>query len=189
MPVHFSDEEVAILNEEPARTLRRRFFVAMTSSALGAQVRARPRLGDPEWMRTFRVFINAFNDFVVALDNDRLDRAAIALPTHSHRDHRAASPISSSTFPKLDPNAIAAASAANGSGFVLTAQSRVTRRSASPRSRGLLAPGYSRLSPSVRRYIFRYSDTRIGLPFRLSGVPLAGSCRARSSFRGTNFLQ
>ncbi len=34
-------------------------------------------------------------------------------------------------------------------GFILTAQSGVARRSASTRSRGLLAPGYSRLSPIV----------------------------------------
>lgn len=33
-------------------------------------------LGDPEWMRHFREFIRAFNAFVDALDDNRLDRSA-----------------------------------------------------------------------------------------------------------------
>ena len=34
------------------------------------------RLGDADWMRTFREFIDAFNDFVVGLGHNRLNLAA-----------------------------------------------------------------------------------------------------------------
>jgi hypothetical protein len=35
---------------------------------------ARAKLGDGEWMRRFREFIKAFNAFVEALDDGKLDR-------------------------------------------------------------------------------------------------------------------
>lgn len=46
----------------------------MAPVAFGAHAFARPKLGDAEWMRRFREFIKAFNDFVVALDDGKLDR-------------------------------------------------------------------------------------------------------------------
>jgi hypothetical protein len=42
--------------------LTRRFFIAATSAALAPELHGYARLGDAEWMRTFREFIDAFND-------------------------------------------------------------------------------------------------------------------------------
>ena len=47
---------------------------------------ADPKLGDPEWMRRFRTFIKAFNEFVEALDDNRLDRAKWARMRHAWND-------------------------------------------------------------------------------------------------------
>jgi hypothetical protein len=47
----------------------------ITSIAFEAQADIRPKLGDDEWIRRFRGFIKSFNDFVVALDEGKLDRA------------------------------------------------------------------------------------------------------------------
>jgi hypothetical protein len=56
--------------------LTRRFFVAATSAALAPELHSYARLGDAEWMHTFREFIDAFNDFVVGLDHSRLNLVA-----------------------------------------------------------------------------------------------------------------
>ena len=56
--------------------LTRRFFIAATSAALAPELHSSARLGDAEWMRTFREFIDAFNDFVVGLDHNHLNLAA-----------------------------------------------------------------------------------------------------------------
>jgi hypothetical protein len=56
--------------------LTRRFFIAAASGALTPELHSYARLGDAEWMRTFREFIDAFNDFVVGLDHNRLNLAA-----------------------------------------------------------------------------------------------------------------
>jgi hypothetical protein len=37
---------------------------------------AAPSLGNPEWMRRFGDFVRAFNTFVEALDENKLDHAA-----------------------------------------------------------------------------------------------------------------
>jgi hypothetical protein len=56
--------------------LTRRFFVVATSAALAPELHTYARLGDAEWMRTFREFIDAFNDFVVGLDHNHLNLVA-----------------------------------------------------------------------------------------------------------------
>jgi len=56
------------------QTLTRRCSLLMISAAFGVRAFARPKLGDAEWMSGFREFIKAFNDFVVALDDGKLDR-------------------------------------------------------------------------------------------------------------------
>jgi hypothetical protein len=56
--------------------LTRRAFVAAASAVLTPELRSSARLGDAEWMRTFRDFIDAFNDFVVSLDHNRLNLVA-----------------------------------------------------------------------------------------------------------------
>jgi hypothetical protein len=56
--------------------LTRRFLIAAASAALAPELHCYARLGDAEWMGTFRGFIDAFNDFVVSLDHNRLNIAA-----------------------------------------------------------------------------------------------------------------
>ena len=62
--------------EQARHRLNRRFFIAATSAALAPELHCYARLGDVEWMRTFRKFIDAFNDFVVGLDHNSLNIAA-----------------------------------------------------------------------------------------------------------------
>ena len=64
------------LNLASATSAHSRFFIAATSGALAPELHSSARLGDAEWMRTFREFIDAFNDFVVGLDHNRLNLAA-----------------------------------------------------------------------------------------------------------------
>ena len=60
--------------------------MAMSWCAFGVRVYGNPKLGDAQWMSTFRAFINDFNDFVVALDKGKLDRAACErMRTKFHR--------------------------------------------------------------------------------------------------------
>jgi hypothetical protein len=47
----------------------------LSSAPFASTADARPQLGDPEWMRRFRVFIKAFNSFVEALDDNKPDRS------------------------------------------------------------------------------------------------------------------
>ena len=54
--------------------ISRRLWWALLTPVMETQASARPRLGDQEWMRRFRVFVRAFNDFVDALDDNKLDR-------------------------------------------------------------------------------------------------------------------
>ena len=48
------------------RTVFFLFSVAVTAAP-------RPKLGDTDWMRRFREFVKAFNDFVITLNDDKLD--------------------------------------------------------------------------------------------------------------------
>ena len=64
------------METQARRPLTRRFLIAAASTALAPELHAYARLGDAEWMRTFREFIDAFNDFVVGLDHNRLNIAA-----------------------------------------------------------------------------------------------------------------
>ncbi len=64
------------MDAQARHRLTRRFFIAATSAALAPELHSYARLGDAEWMRTFREFIDAFNDFVVGLDHNRLNLAA-----------------------------------------------------------------------------------------------------------------
>jgi hypothetical protein len=64
----------ALFSSEPPRCGRRRLVLILASLVLEAQANARPKLGDDEWMRTFREFIKSFNAFVEALDDGKLDR-------------------------------------------------------------------------------------------------------------------
>jgi hypothetical protein len=51
---------------------RRNFVLALL--VLAQPAFARVKLGDQEWLRRFRLFIKAFNEFVEALDDNKLDR-------------------------------------------------------------------------------------------------------------------
>jgi hypothetical protein len=51
----------------------RRILVFLFSLAVTAGAARRSKLGDTDWMRNFREFVKAFNDFVIALDDDKLD--------------------------------------------------------------------------------------------------------------------
>jgi hypothetical protein len=55
--------------------LSRRLYVLLFTFGLPHPLFARPALGDPEWMRRFKIFVKAFNDFVDSLDDNKLDRA------------------------------------------------------------------------------------------------------------------
>ncbi len=50
---------------------RRSIFALVLASE--AATSAHGRIGDAEWMASFREFIKAFNDFVEALDDNKLD--------------------------------------------------------------------------------------------------------------------
>jgi len=50
---------------------RRSIFAGVL--ACNVSTLAHARIGDAEWMRRFREFIKAFSDFVVALDDNKLD--------------------------------------------------------------------------------------------------------------------
>ena len=58
--------------------LRRTLFVSLAGFGLLPMAIARPKLGDAEWLRRFGVFLQALNLFVLALNEDRLDRAGWA---------------------------------------------------------------------------------------------------------------
>ena len=64
------------MDAQARHRLTRRFFIAATSAALAPELHSYARLGDAEWMRTFREFIDAFNDFVMGPDHKRLNLAA-----------------------------------------------------------------------------------------------------------------
>jgi hypothetical protein len=53
----------------------RRLLFATIAVGFNMPAFARTKLGDGEWMRRFREFIKAFNAFVEALDDGKLDRA------------------------------------------------------------------------------------------------------------------
>jgi hypothetical protein len=57
------------------RTLTRRFYFVVYASAFMGRTVARPKLGDAEWMKRFREFVRAFNDFVIVLDDGKFDHA------------------------------------------------------------------------------------------------------------------
>jgi hypothetical protein len=52
----------------------RRLLFATIAAGIEMPALARAKLGDGEWMRRFREFIKAFNAFVEALDDGKLDR-------------------------------------------------------------------------------------------------------------------
>jgi hypothetical protein len=54
-----------------AEMSRRSVFAVIV--ACNVMSSAHARIADAEWMRRFREFIKAFNDFVVALDDNKLD--------------------------------------------------------------------------------------------------------------------
>jgi hypothetical protein len=64
------------MDAQAQHQLTRRSFVASTSALLAPELQSHARLGDAEWMRSFREFIDAFNDFVVSLDHNRLNLVA-----------------------------------------------------------------------------------------------------------------
>ena len=51
----------------------RRLSLFLFSLGLTPPALSRPRLGDQEWMLRFKVFVKCFNDFVDALDDNKLD--------------------------------------------------------------------------------------------------------------------
>jgi len=57
------------------KVFSRRISLPLCLMILASPTTAHVKLGDPEWMRRFRIFIKAFNEFVEALDDNRLDRA------------------------------------------------------------------------------------------------------------------
>jgi hypothetical protein len=58
--------------------LRRALWVSLAGMSVLPNAIARPKLGDAEWLRRFGVFLRALNLFVLALNEDRLDRAGWA---------------------------------------------------------------------------------------------------------------
>jgi hypothetical protein len=58
--------------------ISRRLLWVLLASKVELPMSAAPRLGDQEWMRRFRIFIRAFNEFVDALDDNKIDRASWA---------------------------------------------------------------------------------------------------------------
>ncbi|HYO84775.1 MAG TPA: hypothetical protein VES20_25460 [Bryobacteraceae bacterium] len=58
--------------------LRRALWVSLAGIGVLPKAVARPKLGDAEWLRRFGVFLRALNLFVLALNEDRLDRAGWA---------------------------------------------------------------------------------------------------------------
>lgn len=60
---------------QPQRGFSRRTSLPLCLFVFTSPAVAHIKLGDSEWMRRFRIFIKAFNDFVEALDDNRLDRA------------------------------------------------------------------------------------------------------------------
>ena len=62
----------AILDKE-VRVMTRRTCFALFIAFLPAPAFARPKLGDEEWMRHFRLFVRRFNGFVEALNDGSFD--------------------------------------------------------------------------------------------------------------------
>ncbi len=52
----------------------RRASFLLFATALHGFGASRPKLGDDEWMRKYRAFIKASNDFVIAINDDVFDR-------------------------------------------------------------------------------------------------------------------
>ena len=53
--------------------MARRSLLWMVYSAMAAKAAQRPKLGDPDWMRRFREFVKTFNEFIISLNDDKLD--------------------------------------------------------------------------------------------------------------------
>ena len=57
------------------RVFSRRICLPLCLLIFTSPTIAHVKPGDSEWMPRFRIFIKAFNEFVEALDDNRLDRA------------------------------------------------------------------------------------------------------------------
>jgi len=62
------------MRDKEARPGRRASILAL-SAAVAAYAGRQPKLGDAEWMRRYREFVKAFDDFVITLNDNILDRA------------------------------------------------------------------------------------------------------------------
>lgn len=54
--------------------LRRMLLSSFGAALASPYASARPKLGDAEWMRRFGVFLRELNEFVFAINEERLDR-------------------------------------------------------------------------------------------------------------------
>ena len=53
--------------------MTRRAYLAFILMFFPACLSARPKLGDDEWMRSFRSFVKLFNSFVESLNDGKFD--------------------------------------------------------------------------------------------------------------------